>query len=514
VGSDLALGRLGRYELIQEIGHGTSSIVYQARDPHLDRVVAVKVVELPQPVSSAERRAFDEVFFEEARRAGRLSHPGIVLVHDAARDGESDSLFVVFEYVEGETLACQLAAGRSFDWRQALRLVRQLAEALLHAHAHGVVHRDLRPANIMLLPSGDAKILDFGVARLESARMSLNSIEQPLGAPPYMSPEQAVGEISDARTDLFSLGAVAYRLLTGQDAFASDDPRGVLGRVVYEMPSPPSHLAPDLPPGIDELIAHALAKSRKDRYPDAKQFVEDLDDLMASRVPRHSGPRALPNDTQPFREALQASLLAANANGPTPDLLPAAEQTRLPRRTLVRIGAGLLALLVVGGFDLRRRVNEAGAAGDASAAAPPATATAPLIAASNDAPMPDSGLPSVVLTPPPSRSGAAAAPARLVVELNHTLSRGTLVVTVDDAKVLQERIAAPPARSILGVKLREGHARRVVEVTPGRHRIGVHVAWDDERRSRTVVGTLRSGSTRRAVATLSRLTKNLSMQWR
>jgi hypothetical protein len=484
-------------------------------------MVAVKAVELPRPVSGAERRAFDEAFFEEARRAGRLSHPAIVLAHDAGRDAESDTLFSVFEYVEGETLADHLAAGGSFDARPALRLVRQLADALHHAHRHGVVHRDLRPANIMLLPSGDAKIMDLGVARLESARMTVNSIKQAFGAPLYMSPEQAVGESVDARSDLFSLGSIAYRLLTGRDAFAAEDAPGVLGRVVHDTPPRPSRLAQDLPPGVDELIAHALAKSRKDRYRDAGLLVEDVDDILAGQRPRHSALRDEIDDTQPYRaaggidntqpyrEALQASGLSVAAATRAP---AAPQQTIFQRRTTLRVMVGLLALLIVGGVDLFRRTNEGASPGAASAASPIATTPTAGTAPADGAPVIDSGRPSVVARPARAKR-AAAAPARLVLELNHTLRRGTLVLAVDGAEVLQEPIAAP-GRSILGVRWREGRARRVVELKPGRHQITVQVSWDDERRSRTAVGTFPAAGSQRLVASLSRLTKKLSLDWR
>ncbi|MGH7162900.1 MAG: serine/threonine-protein kinase, partial [Planctomycetota bacterium] len=223
-----SLQNLGRYELIREVGKGASGVVYKARDPQLDRVVAVRAVAVPPGLTEAQRAGFERRFFEEARRAASLSHPGLVVAHDVGKDPASGLLFVVFEYVEGITLAERLAQGPPFVWREAARLLARVAVALHHAHAAGVVHRDLRPANIVVVASGEAKVLDFGVARLETARMTLSSIREAFGAPLYMSPEQAVGESVDARSDVFSLGAIAFRLLAGRDAFAAADPRAVL----------------------------------------------------------------------------------------------------------------------------------------------------------------------------------------------------------------------------------------------------------------------------------------------
>jgi serine/threonine protein kinase len=158
---------IGRFEILREIGRGAMGIVYEARDPVLDRTVALKVV---QPSAQGEAaRAYEERFLAEARIAAALHHPGIVVVHDAGRDPSSGALFLTLELVRGQTLAA-LASRGPLDWRTALRLVAQVARALHHAHCNGVVHRDVKPANVMVTPSGEAKVMDFGIARLESTR--------------------------------------------------------------------------------------------------------------------------------------------------------------------------------------------------------------------------------------------------------------------------------------------------------------------------------------------------------
>lgn len=501
----LAPERLGRYELVERIGRGTRAVVFRAHDPHLGRLVAVKVVEVPYGVSDAERGAFEQRFFEQARRAGRLSHSGIVIAHDVGKDEQSGRLFIVFEYVEGRTLAELLAAGTPFDWREALLLVGRVAEALQHAHENGFVHRDLRPANIVLVASGEPKVMDFGVARLETARMTLSSIRQAYGAPLYMSPEQAVGESVDARTDLFSLGAVAYRLLTGQDAFAAEDPRAILSRVVYDAPPAPSMLVPQLPPAVDDVIAHALAKSRKDRYPDAAGLIEDVADVLSGRVPRHSRGPAWAKESDRFQEALQSSRLAISTGGFTAGIPREADQTLVRRRRMTRGLAGLLALGAVVGLDLLRRASEAPAPIAPRSSVSPGSSPG-LSPAAPSAPLADPDLPSVS---DPDPTGT-----RLVVELSHTLKSGLIVVFVDDQTMLQERIFAPVKRSLLGLKLREGRLHRVLGVNPGRHRVRVQIFWDDERRSETILGTFKAGGTRRVSVELGRLRKDLSLEWR
>ena len=259
-------------------------VVYEAEDPALSRRVAVKTIQVPLAASKQEREEYEKRFLAEARIAARLSHAGIVVVHDVGRDADHDILYIALEHLQGRTLA-EVAAEGPLGWREALRIVARLADAVRYAHAQGVVHRDIKPANIMLVASGEPKIMDFGIAKLEAGQ--LTSPGQFFGTPLYMSPEQALGQPVDGRTDLFSLGSVAYLLLCGRPPFEAPNVPGILARVAYQHPKPLRDLVPGLPPDVEYAVTRAMAKNPADRYPDGKTMGEDVEDILAGRPPRH-----------------------------------------------------------------------------------------------------------------------------------------------------------------------------------------------------------------------------------
>jgi eukaryotic-like serine/threonine-protein kinase len=279
-----APSRIGRYEIREELGRGTMGVVYEAEDPDLGRHVAVKTIQVPLAASKKEREEYEKRFLAEARIAARLSHSGIVVVHDVGRDAEQGILYIALEHLRGRTLAEVVAEG-PLAWREALRIVGRLAEAVRYAHAQGVVHRDIKPANIMLVASGEPKIMDFGIAKLEAGQHT--SPGQFLGTPLFMSPEQARGQPVDGRTDLFSLGSVAYLLLSGHPPFEADNVPGILARVAYQPPKPLRDLVAGLPPEAEYVVTRAMAKNPADRYPDGKTMAEDIEDILAGRPPRH-----------------------------------------------------------------------------------------------------------------------------------------------------------------------------------------------------------------------------------
>jgi len=302
---------VGRYRIQRELGRGMMGVVYLAKDPVLGRSVALKTVRLGFAVSEKDRSAFARRFLTEARAAAALSHPGVVTVYDAGRDTETEALFIAFEYLEGRTLAEMTAGGSRVEMREALRLTVRVAEALQHAHSQGVVHHDIKPANIMVLPSGEPKIMDFGIAMLPTAL--LTAAGQILGSPSYMSPERGTDLPIDARSDVFSLGAVLYELLTGQKAFAASDVGSILMKVAYEDPPPPSRLSPDLPPDLDRVVARALAKAPDDRYPDGQALAEDLEDVLEGRPPRRLEAWTTPAST---RDTLGSKMATALPEAP------------------------------------------------------------------------------------------------------------------------------------------------------------------------------------------------------
>lgn len=284
VGRDDIPHSIGRYEIRRELGRGTMGVVYEAWDPALGRTIALKTIGAFS-LSRTERETYERRFQTEARAAAGLSHPGIVVVHDVGRDTVSGLLFMALEHLDGETLADRLASGRRFEWREALRITARVAEALHHAHELGVVHRDVKPANVMILRSGEPKILDFGIARVDAGHLTTPG--DLFGTPLYMSPEQALGQPVDARSDLFSLGTIAYALLTDQSPFAGPSVPAILARVAHRGAPPPSELVPGLPRDVDDVLARAMAKSREDRYPSGRMMAEDIEDVLGDRPPRH-----------------------------------------------------------------------------------------------------------------------------------------------------------------------------------------------------------------------------------
>ena len=274
---------LGRYEIQEEIGRGMMGVVYRAKDPALGRTVALKTVSLLLAVPDDERAAFEQRFLNEARVAAGLNHPGIVVVHDVGRDVESNSLYIALEYLEGETLAERLKRQGLVEWREALRLTARLADALHHAHGSHIVHRDVKPANIMVLPSGLPKLMDFGIAKIPAAQ--LTSAGEFFGTPSYMSPEQATGEPLDARSDVFSLGIVFFEMLTGQKPFLGSSEMSILETVRECRVAPPTTLNPRIPEKMERVAMKALERDPEVRYQDAGEMHRDLERVLHERQP-------------------------------------------------------------------------------------------------------------------------------------------------------------------------------------------------------------------------------------
>jgi len=276
----------GRYRLDEVVGRGGMSTVYRGTDLALDRVVAVKVAMDPllerDPVYAAR-------FKREARAAAAIPNPGVVTVFDAGADGPTR--YIVMEYVEGRDLAEVLRdePAHRLEPMRAARIAEQVADTLAAAHAAGIVHRDIKPGNIMITPQDGVKVLDFGIARLSDG-VSLTQTASVLGTAPYMSPEQAMGQPADARSDIYSLGCVLYEMLTGKPPFLADVAAAVLHQHVRVAPKPPSALNPDVPPVLDALVLEMLAKSPDDR----PQTAADVRDRLAALDKATDPTRPLP----------------------------------------------------------------------------------------------------------------------------------------------------------------------------------------------------------------------------
>lgn len=263
---------IGRFQVRDEIGRGSNGVVYSAHDPVLGREVAIKAV--PLTASPQQREQIESGFLNEARAAGRLSHPHIVTIYDAGRCGAL--AYIAMERLHGRDLHDVLASGQPMPLRQVASLVARVADAIHYAHKRGLIHRDIKPSNIFLLRDGKPKVLDFGVALTLLGDGDGEHKRQLIGTPNYMSPEQALGQTIDARSDIFSLGAILYELIAGRRAFDGASIEDTLGQVIAARPTPLEQLRPDTPPVLIAVLQRALAKDLGQRYQSAAEMRNDL----------------------------------------------------------------------------------------------------------------------------------------------------------------------------------------------------------------------------------------------
>lgn len=270
----MVIEKIGRYEIIEELGRGAMGVVYKARDPNIGRLVALKTMRLD--VAGLEHDEILRRFRHEARAAGRMNHPNLVIVYDAE---ESDGLFyIAMEYILGETLYSILARQKTLPVEQIIEYSRHICVGLDYAHSMGVIHRDVKPANIMITPQGTAKIMDFGVAKIGAA--SLTHDGTVLGTPDCMSPEQVQGRALDGRSDLFSYGVVLYQMVTGTKPFIAEDVTSVIYKIIHTHPASPRELDPTIHPGLSAIALKALAKNPDDRYQSGADLMHDLENYI------------------------------------------------------------------------------------------------------------------------------------------------------------------------------------------------------------------------------------------
>ncbi|MGH8667658.1 MAG: serine/threonine-protein kinase [Burkholderiales bacterium] len=264
--------KLGRYVILSELGRGAMGVVYKANDTVLERVVAVKTVNMALEREGAEK--YEARFYQEARAAGSLNHPNIVTVYDVGKEG--DVAYMAMEFIEGAELRSLIGEGRAMPVSQSVSIAAQVAEGLAYAHQHGVVHRDVKPANIMVINDGPVKITDFGIARMRAATDELTQTGMMLGSPKYMSPEQVIGKRADHRSDLFSLGVILYELLTAGAPFNGENVTALMYQIVNFAPPAPSAVNPAVPELLDYIVAKMLAKPLEERYQSAQDLAQDL----------------------------------------------------------------------------------------------------------------------------------------------------------------------------------------------------------------------------------------------
>src|SRR3974390_1748894 len=317
------IAKAGRYEIQGELGRGAMGVVYRATDPVIGRPVAVKSIRLSEEGTGLTRNELLSRFQTEARAAGLLTHPNIVVVYDA---GEENGLYyITMELIEGKSLQALLDSGHSFPVPRVLRIMEQTCSALQFAHDRSVVHRDIKPANLMLTADDTVKVTDFGTAKI----LQFGTVQQTthvMGTPSYMSPEQVKGRPVDGRTDIFSLGVVMYEMLTGEKPFPGQSITTVIYKIVNENPIPPRQLNPSLHPGLNEIVLRALAKEPEQRYQNCRALLEELRNYRVLGADGRDNPdatlissRNIPG--QPFstptsnlRTHFEDSALAANAH--------------------------------------------------------------------------------------------------------------------------------------------------------------------------------------------------------
>jgi serine/threonine-protein kinase len=346
----MSLQTIGRYEIIGELGRGAMGVVYKAQDPTIGRTVALKTLRLD--VHGLETADMVRRFQNEARAAGLLNHPNIVTIYDA---GEQDgNFYIAMEFMEGTTLQEMLAEKRIVTAEEAIHLSREICKGLDYAHAHGVVHRDVKPANIMITTRGAVKIMDFGIAKAGGSVTSTGTV---LGTPNYMSPEQVKGRPLDGRSDIFSFGVILYEMLTGEKPFAGQNVTTIIYKIVNETPIPPGELDVTIHSGLSAVVTKALAKPPDERYQSGAELVRDLENYKTTGTTQHASPVSPRSGTTgsyertailPMRVVAGSTVRVAAA---APAKAPVPMPTRVPaprfsmRNSLL---AALLAIVVLG----------------------------------------------------------------------------------------------------------------------------------------------------------------------
>jgi len=361
------LAKAGRYEIVGELGRGAMGVVYKATDPVIGRTVAVKTIKLSAEGTGLTRPELLARFQTEARAAGLLTHPNIVVVFDA---GEEDGLYyIIMELVEGRSLQALLDDGHTFPLPRVLRIMEQACSALQFAHERNVVHRDIKPANLMLTGDDTVKVTDFGTAKI----LQFGTVQQTahvMGTPSYMSPEQVKGRAVDGRSDIFSLGVMLYEMVTGEKPFPGQNITTVIYKIVNEEPVPPKQVDPSIHPGISAVVMRALAKDPDTRYQSCREMLEDLHNyrsLAASGNPQSTmamgsdvnatvamSPAGLRGVHSDDTSAVARSLSARAANpGQTPILrrtgtLPPVPEPKPKKNVFATVFVALLLLGVIG----------------------------------------------------------------------------------------------------------------------------------------------------------------------
>jgi serine/threonine-protein kinase len=333
-----------RYEIEEKIGAGGMAIVYKAKDTLLNRTVAIKV--LREQFASDE--GFIRRFRREAQSAASLSHQNIVSIFDVGKDGQED--YIVMEYVKGQTLKDIIRQQAPLSVEKTIHIVRQIGEALAHAHANHIIHRDIKPQNILMTTDGRAKVTDFGIARAASAA-TLTHTGDIVGSVHYLSPEQAKGAQTNEQSDIYSLGIILYELITGKVPYDGDTPITIALKHIQEEPELPGKVISGVSAELDAIIMKSLAKSVQDRYKSASEFLGDIDRLMTGQTivwERKIAEESTDSDQTQVHKGLRDKVISADQKGNLEDTLHKGKKKRkLPLPALIAI----ISVLVLSGVS-------------------------------------------------------------------------------------------------------------------------------------------------------------------
>ena len=502
------LKRFGRYEIVAELGRGAMGVVYKARDPQIDRLVAVKTVSM-WGQDREEETDFRMRFLNEAQAAGRLHHAGIVSIFDVGENPENQEQYIVLEYVAGESLNRILAREKKLPLSQALKLAEEIAEALDYAHTQGVVHRDIKPGNILITEDGHAKIADFGIAKLNLAHFTLPG--RVMGTPAYMAPEQLSGEGVDGRSDLFSLGVILYAMVTGHSPFQGNSATTVCFKVANREPVAASAFDLNLPPELDEVISRAMAKDPQQRYQSGADFADDLRQLQqifeigstttSVRTAILTAPKTATTRIGTTRRQASATHSAAEMN--REELLVLSAIRKAPIRSVI-LGSAALALLLIAGVQSNLLVISPKLGVSALS-----LSTAPQTAASKESKGPSSLLPNdaagstpttlanslrpsvararrhkaqpSISVPPPPAAGQIVVPlSNLDVAVQHQFKDATLFVWVDDQLALTRPLHGGVQKKLVVFNGIRGVDSETLRIPAGKHLLRLRALSSDE----------------------------------
>jgi serine/threonine protein kinase len=495
--------KAGRYEIVGELGRGAMGVVYKAMDPVIGRTVAVKTIRLSEEGTGLSRPELLTRFQTEARAAGLLTHPNIVVVFDA---GEEDGLYyITMELVEGKSLQALLDGGHAFPLPRTLRIMEQTCSALQFAHERNVIHRDIKPANLMLTADDTVKVTDFGTAKI----LQFGTVQQTahvMGTPSYMSPEQVKGRAVDGRSDIFSLGVMLYEMVTGEKPFPGQNITTVIYKIVNEEPVPPRQIDPSIHPGISAAIMKALEKEPDRRYQSCRELLEDLKNYRviapgggnpqstmiagagspaATLVSPNTGGRGMGGDDLTVGTTARALTSRASSPGQTPvvrrtgTIAPAKEP---PKQKSV-VGTIFAALLLLGViaygankikpvFEAARELHDAQKNGSSlPTPTPSASESTPDNSAANPA--------ATETSPPPKDSAVAAVGAGAEPKSNESKPAG--VVPAKSAPKKAEFSINPKAAEY------KGRIEQVISETGLTGRVKIQVAGN----TLTLAGKLR-----------------------